>query len=131
MKSINAIIRTIMISGVILTIGLFWACSVRIQDVQGLYAGVVNEPNGKPAEYFIQLYSNSQYAMRKTIYEDLIRNVSRIGSWSISGSIITLTADGEKDIRFVFERSALRIEATVGSTSTLPFDLISLHRIGP
>ena len=129
--SVKTLVRGFVQSTLLIAlILLFIACTVRKQDVEGLYLGIVQEVNGKPAEYFVELYSNGQFVLRKTNYEEVLRSISRSGSWSISGSIITLVTDGEKDIRVVYERSALRLEAQSIAQPELPFDQISLHKIG-
>ena len=74
----------------LLTVTFFLGCSISSKDVKGIYLGVMNDLNDKSAEYFIQLYENGQYALRKTPYEDGSHSLFRSGRWSIDGSLIIL-----------------------------------------
>lgn len=108
---------------------VFASCTVSMKDVQGIYLGVMTDLNDKSAEYFLQLYQNGQYTLRKTPYEDGVRNLFRTGTWFVDGLTVVLVADGEKDVRFVWERGTLRLEAAASALQALPFDHVSLKRL--
>lgn len=117
--------RLCLAAAAALALGL-QSCAPSVRDVAGIYGGIIHDTSDKPTEYFMQLYADQRYALRRTVIDDEGKTSCRTGTWTIEGRTVVLRADAEKDLRFAFERGALRLNANVQGVDSLPYDQTTL-----
>jgi hypothetical protein len=106
------------------------ACGPDIRQLSGIYAGNVATASDTTVETWLQLYSNGRYHQRETVYAQPLVTRYREGSWTFSGTLVVLSANGEKDIRYQWEHGYLRNTAASAAHPELPLDMVALQRLG-